>query len=105
MGKRIAKVRFRVGLFVYCQARTTKVLNGKRARGSWFVELLLLRPVTPVHSYEVFSKDSAMLKETSNLKNKYKGPSGRPVKLGGFISAVAPRRRHVPDWDDINQYC
>jgi hypothetical protein len=100
-------MRFRVSLFVYCQIRTTKVLNGKRARSSWLVEPLLLRPVTPVHSYEDLSKDFATFKETSNLKNEYKGPGSRPVRLGGFIISAlpAPRTRYVPDWDDINQYC
>lgn len=98
-------MRFRVGLSVYCQGRTIKVLNWRRTRGSWLVELLLRRPVTPVHSYELFSKEPAMVKETPDIKNECKGRGSRPVRLGCLISASAPIARHLPDWDDKNQYC
>ena len=58
-GKMSSYSEIRAGLYGYCQARTIKVLIGSRARGSWLVELPLLRPVTPIHNYKVFSKETA----------------------------------------------
>ena len=81
---------FRVGLFVYCRDRTIKVLSGRRARGSSLVELPLRRPVTPIQSYEVFSKESAIVKEMPNIKNECEGCGSRPVRLDCLISVATP---------------
>jgi len=80
---------FRVGRYVYWHDRTTKVLSGKRTRG-WLLELLRLRPVTPTHSYGAFSKETAMIKETSDIKNKCTSRGRRPVGFGGLISTDTP---------------
>ena len=78
---------FRVGRCVYCHYRTIKVLSGGRARG-WLLELLRLRPVTLSHSYEAFSKETAMIKEASDIKNKCTSRGSRPVRFGRLISTT-----------------
>ena len=54
----------------------------------WLLELLRLRRVTPTHSYRAFSKDTAMIKETSDIKNKCTSRGSRPVRFGRLISTA-----------------
>ncbi len=98
-GKMSSYSEIRVGLYVYCQARTIIVLIENRARGSLLVELPLLRPVTPIHNYRVFSKEAAIVKETPNIKNECKGRGGRPAR--SVVSSALPPQsltHHSPDW-------
>ena len=104
-GKMSSYSEIRAGLYGYCQARTIKVLIGNRTRGSWLVELPLLRPVTPIHNYKVFSKEAAIVKETLDIKNECKGSGSRPARLVCLISVATPITHHSPDRQDINQYC
>ena len=100
-GKMSSYSEIRTGLYVYCQARTIKVLIGSRARGSWLVELPLLRPVTPIHNYRVFSKEVAIVKGAPNIKNECKRRGSRPARLGCLISVATPitnPSHHSPDW-------